>query len=64
MNHITKALAGTRGIRNAKAQIEILLVRDTKGNEIAFYKCVRSRRKTKRSIGPLLNGKVTLIIKM
>ncbi|XP_068785519.1 uncharacterized protein [Struthio camelus] len=47
----------------AKAQLELNLARDVKDNKKAFFKYIRSKRKTRENVGPLLNGAGALVTK-
>ena len=47
-------------IRKAKAQLELQLVRDVKGNK-GLYKYISSKRRIRKSVGPLLNGGGNLV---
>lgn len=40
----------------AKAQLEVKLAREVKGNKKGFYKYIGSKRKGKEHVGPLLEG--------
>ncbi|KAK4824355.1 hypothetical protein QYF61_013690 [Mycteria americana] len=44
------------GVRKAKADLELSLARDLKGNKRRFYKYINSKRMTKENISLLLNG--------
>lgn len=37
-------------VRKAKANLDLNLVRDVKGNRKAFYKCINSTRKTRENV--------------
>lgn len=58
-----KSIAGAcrEKIRNTKVQFEIQLARDKRSNIKQFYKYVKRKRKTKKSIGSLLNEKGNLV---
>ncbi|KAK4824510.1 hypothetical protein QYF61_015908 [Mycteria americana] len=43
------------GVRKAKAQLELSLVRDAKNNKKGFYRYVSQKRKVKESVPPLMN---------
>lgn len=47
------------GIRKAKAHLELNL----NGNKKGLYRYISSKRKTKESMGPLLNEAVALVTK-
>lgn len=38
-------------------------MRDVKGNKKSFYRCIGSKRKTGKNVGPLLNGVENLVTK-
>lgn len=42
-------------VRKAKANLELNLGRDVKGNKKGFYKYMNSKEKTRESMSPLLN---------
>lgn len=44
------------GVRNAKANPELNLLRDMQGNKKGFHKYICSTRKTRKNVVPLLNG--------
>lgn len=44
------------GIRKAKANLELSLVRDVKGNNNGFYKYISSKRKVREIVSLLLDG--------
>jgi len=45
------------GIKKAKAQIELNLVRDVKNNSKGYYRCISLKRKSKESVPHLMNEK-------
>ncbi|PKU44522.1 rna-directed dna polymerase from mobile element jockey- hypothetical protein [Limosa lapponica baueri] len=47
--------------RKDKAQIELNLVRDTKGNTKSFYRYIDDKRKTRENLGPLQKEKRDLV---
>ncbi|GAB0204020.1 mitochondrial enolase superfamily member 1 [Grus japonensis] len=49
------------GVRKAKANLELNLVRGVKDNEKGFYKYINSKRKTRENMGQLLNGAGELV---
>ncbi|CAM4609133.1 unnamed protein product [Caretta caretta] len=51
--NIAQACRGV--IRKAKAQLELQLARDVKGNKKSFYRYVNNKKKVRDSVGPLLN---------
>ncbi|KAK4826502.1 hypothetical protein QYF61_009763 [Mycteria americana] len=46
----------TNGVRKAKTHLESNLTQDLKGNKKGFFKYISSKRKTRETVGPLLNG--------
>lgn len=47
-------LAGI-GLRKAKGDLQLNLARDMKGSKKGFYKYIKSKKKTKESMGLILN---------
>ena len=45
------------GIRKAKAEIDLNLLRDVKNNMKAFYRYIGQKRQAKMSVSPLVNVK-------
>lgn len=50
-------------IRKAKANLELSLVKDVKGNNNGFYKYINSKRKVREIVGLLLDGAGDLVTK-
>lgn len=42
--------------RKAKSYLELNMARHVKGNNKGFFKYINSQRKTRKNVGPLLNG--------
>ena len=42
------------GVRKAKAQLELILARDTKGNKESYH-YINSKKQNRENVGPLLN---------
>ncbi|KAJ7424018.1 rna-directed dna polymerase from mobile element jockey-like [Pitangus sulphuratus] len=57
---VAKTLACSDIVRKAKAYLELNLARDDEDNK-GFYKYIGDKRKTRESVGPLLNGTGTLV---
>ncbi|KAK4822101.1 hypothetical protein QYF61_009801 [Mycteria americana] len=49
------------GVRKAKAQLELNLVRDAKNNKRGFYRYINQKRKVKESVPPLTNKNGDLV---
>jgi len=47
--------------RKAKAHLELKLARDVKNNKKGFFKYIRSKRKNRDNVGPLLNEMSVLV---
>lgn len=48
-------------VRRAKDHLELNLAKDVKDNKKGFSKCIGNKRKTRESVGPLLNGAGDLV---
>ena len=48
-------------VRKAKADLELNLAKDVKGNRKGFYKYINSKRKTRENMDLLLNGAAELV---
>ena len=51
--HVAQALSGC--VRKAKAQLELKVERDIKGNKASFCHCMSSKRVNRENVGLLLN---------
>jgi len=51
------------GVRKAKADLELNLAKDMKGNRKGLYKYINSKRKTRENMNLQLNGTGELVTK-
>lgn len=51
------------GGKKVKSHLELNLERDTKGNKEHFYRCIRSKIKSRQNVGWLLNQMGDLVTK-